>query len=380
MTQRSSKAEPNTADPALTRRRLLTRGVQLGVAAPSLGWLLAGCGSSESSSTSSTAGGASEAPKGTAVMVNFADWIGKTEVKDFSAQHPGAGVRILVDTSGTPSGLILKVKNNAGAYDLMLADVATVAQAKAAGICQVPDWSKVPNIANVDPDYRKQFPDGMPNDQGKIVLGYRKDLVKEDIASWGDLWRAAPRYSGKIILPDQNRDSLGIALKYLGHSANTKDPGEIDEARQALLQLKPHLRAFTSTDVAQALVKGTVAIAVTYDYNVASAQAESKDVAWLIPDEGTVGYLEGWMLIKQGRHLDVAHSWMNFHLEPKNYASFVEATGSGWVMSKAESLYPKSIRQQTVMQSSPGKVEYEQFLAEATPLWADAWGKVKAGG
>ena len=46
-----------------------------------------------------------------------------------------------------------------------------------------------------------------------------------------------------------------------------------------------------------------------YNYDVAVAQQSSKNVAWVVPSEGTVGYVEGFIPIKGAKHLDVAYAF-----------------------------------------------------------------------
>ena len=45
-----------------------------------------------------------------------------------------------------------------------------------------------------------------------------------------------------------------------------------------------------------------------------------------MPSEGGVSYLEGWVAVKGTDVLPVVEAFMNFGMDPKNYASFVNAT------------------------------------------------------
>ena len=79
------------------------------------------------------------------------------------------------------------------------------------------------------------------------------------------------------------------------------------------------------------LAKGEIVMAHCYNYDVAVAQQSSKNIAWVVPTEGTVGYVEGFIPIAGAKHLDTAYAFLNYHLDPKVYATFVNATGSSWV-------------------------------------------------
>ena len=67
----------------------------------------------------------------------------------------------------------------------------------------------------------------MPYFWGTVGLGYRSLRGEPDQRS-RDLFEG-DAYAGRIALLN-SIDTIQAALKYLGHSLNTKDPAEIDEA------------------------------------------------------------------------------------------------------------------------------------------------------
>jgi len=366
----------------LTRRQLLARGA-LVLSVPTLaGSLLAACGSSSPSSTASVSPSAAANPVGQAVISNFPDWIGPHEVADFHKQFPQASVYMNTSMPSTIAGTVELIKNNPGAYDAALGDLPTLGQMQAAGIYQTPDWSAMPNLSHVDATYRHDYPDAVPNDYGFGVIGYRKDMITEPITSWADFWKlASTKVSGKVTVEDLDRATLGIALKSLGFSANSTSATQLNQASQALIRLKPHLLAAQSVNVSTGLANGSIAMAHCYNYDVAVAQQSNKNVAWVMPTEGTVGYVEGFIPIKGAKHLDTTYAFLNFHLDPKEYATFVNATGSSWVESAADPYITASLVNSSALKPTPAqlaKVEWTAFVGAATALWASAWAKFEA--
>jgi spermidine/putrescine-binding protein len=370
---------------ALSRRQLLRRGAQLGAGLPAAAWLLAACGGS-SGSGSSAAGSSGGPPppsavKGTAVLQNYAGWMGKHNIPDFEAKYPGAHIKQVPAESISSSATAQVLKNNPGAFDFALGDVAFVGQALAAGIIQDADFSAIPNIKNVDEKFRTAFSHSVPSDYGKVGIGYRKDMVSEPITSWADVWKLAPKYSGKIVFLDFDRDCLGSALRYKGFSGNTTDPDQINAGKQALIDIKPHLLAIKGYDVAATMVKGDAAIVMDWDYDVALGQGQDSNIEWVLPEEGAMAYLEGWNIIKDTKHLDVVNAFLNFFLEPKQYADFVNTTGTAYVMQAATPYIDKSISSNKALIVDPdtlAKVEIENFLGEATALYTQAWDEFKS--
>jgi spermidine/putrescine transport system substrate-binding protein len=377
----------NQRDPirvALSRRQLLRRAAQLGVGVPAAGWLLAACGGGSASSSGGATGGAASAPakvEGTAILHNYAGWMGKDNIKHFRAKYPGANIKQVTAGDISSSATAQTLKANPDAYDFALGDQAFVGQALAADIIQDVDFDKVPNIANVDAKFHEAFSHGVPTDYGKVGIGYRKDMVSEPIASWADLWNLAPKYSGKIVFLDFDRDTIGSALRYKGFSGNTQDESELEQAKQALIDIKPHLLAIKGYDVAASLVKGDAAIVMDWDYDVALGQGQDANIEWVLPEEGAMAYLEGWSVIKGTDNVDLVHAFMNFFLQPKEYADFVNTTGTAYVMDAATPYIDASISKNSALIVDPAtleKVEFENFLGEATALYSKAWDEFKS--
>jgi spermidine/putrescine-binding protein len=135
--------------------------------------------------------------------------------------------------------------------------------------------------------------------------------------------------------------------------------------QRALLQLKPHLQAILETDYAKPLIEGTAVIAIDYDYDIALAQQKNKNIVWVAPKEGMSAYLEGWCALKGSKLLPTVWELMNFHLAPKNYASFINYDGAAFVEQSASRYISRSIVHNPSLKYDPAalrRVEFEQYL------------------
>jgi spermidine/putrescine transport system substrate-binding protein len=382
-------SDPDRADLAawldtrVSRRRFLIGGAALASLPILGGTALAGCGSSGSGSTGTTSVSPSAAanPVGTAVLLNFPGWIGADELSNFHKQFPDAKIKMSTNIPSSISGVVQLIKNNPGAYDMALGDNAFVGQAKAAGVWQAPDWSLIPTIANVDQRFRTAYPDALPNDWGLYGIAYRKDMVSEPLTSWADFWALTPKYDGQVVVGDVDRGTLGVALKHLGYSANSESEAEVNAARDALIEIKPYLQAITSLNIATGLAKGSIAFALCGNWDAAPAMAANKNVAWVIPSEGTIAYVEGFVLLKPSERLDVSTAFLNFHMDPRNYADFVNTTSSSWVSSAADPYIDPSLVKNPVLKPTAAeldKTEWTQYLGAATVYYNKAWEAFKA--
>jgi spermidine/putrescine transport system substrate-binding protein len=350
----------------MTRRTALTRAAGALAAGGSAAALLAACGGSSSSggSGNGSSGGSSSGGSmtGTLTLLTYPDWYGPKEFAEFSKQHPGLKVNTQVTGTTGTAAQIAQIANNKGAYDLSLAGVPVSSQMNLAGVLEPLDTSKIPNLKLVSSVFRKALPLGIPTDYGKTGYAYRKDLISERPTSWKDLIELAPKYSGKITMLKYDSDIQGSFLKANGFSINTKSQSQLQQMQKTLLALKPHLQAILETDYSKALIQGTAVIAIDYDYDIADAQKHNKNIVWVPPTEGMAAYLEGWVALKGTKHLDAVWDLMNFHLAPKNYASFVNAIGTAFVEPHNQFI-AKSIAGNPTLKYTPGShVEFEQYL------------------
>jgi len=363
----------------LTRAGLLRRAgagaLGLSAAAP----LLAACGSSSSSGGS--AGSTSEAITGQAILANYPGWMGKHNLADFAAKYPGASIKMISNATSSTAEVVLQFKSKQ--YDFLLADTSDAGQAAAAKLISPIDWSKVPNIKNVDPHFRKSYPWGLPTDYGKVGIAYRPDLIgNATITSWHDLWELIPKYSGQTVFIDLERDCMGSTCKYLGFSSNTTDQGELQKVQDAIVSVKPHLKAFLNTNVGAGLVNGSTAMAMDWDYDVALLQQKNPKIKWVLPDEGVHAYLEGFTAVQNTSKLPVIQAFMNFLATPVQYADFVNTTGTAYLVPSATPLIAKTISQNPILVPTPAvlaKVEFDHYLGGAgATLWSNTWTAIKA--
>jgi spermidine/putrescine-binding protein len=373
-------APGTTGEPRLRRRDVLVRAAQLGIGIPAGVWIGAACGGS--SGGGATSAGSGPAPiTGTPVLLNYSGWMGKNIVSDFEAKYPGAGLKQIPEASISNGAVVPALKANLSTYDAALGDQAVVGQAIAAGVLQPLDFSKIPNIKNVDPHFRNAYSHGVVSDYGKTGIAYRSDLVSETITSWADFWRLAPKYSGKVVCMDFDRDVIGSALKYTGHSTNTTSTSDLNDALQAMLQLKPHLQAIKAYNVGAGLAKGTSVMAMDWDYDTALVQQEDPRVKWVLPEEGATAYLEGFFAVKDTPDLATLEAFFNFFLEPKQYADFVNTVNSAYVMAAAKPYIKKSISESPTLSfdaTTLAKVEFESYVGEAIAQYTKIWDEFKS--
>ena len=371
----------------LTRRDAIIRSAQVAVGATALASFLAACGGSSSggssaaSSAASTGGGATTAPlSGEIVMMNYPDWMGSKTVAGFKAAS-GVDVKQVDGLTEGVEAAAAQIAANKDSYDMSLGGPVLAAQLKAANLLEPIDPAAIPNLKNVGQPFLDAYPWGPPTDYGKTGFAYRKDLMSEQPTSWAEFWELSKKYSGKVTLFDFDVDILGVALLYKGYSVNATDQAQIDAARDALIELKPHLLAILPTDASKPLLKGTAVMAIDYDYSVAAAQRKNDNIVWVSPSEGMPAYLDGWLAIAGTEKLAEVEAFMNYLLEPEVYADFINTLGSAFVMPDAEQFIDAAIKDNPALaynEEAVKTIEFEAFLGpDATKIRTKAWQEFK---
>ncbi len=139
-------------------------------------------------------------------------------------------------------------------YDLVtglgISDAYPLQEAGAAGQIN-PDW--IPNVLEYMPEelIEMEHDPGMqysvPTDMYFTSYVYNKELVDDPrIPSWSVLFEPAEEFYGKVTLWDEIHEVIGAALKYLGYDYYSDNEAELMEARDLLLEVKPHLLVFDS--------------------------------------------------------------------------------------------------------------------------------------
>jgi spermidine/putrescine transport system substrate-binding protein len=373
----------------LSRRQVLALAAAAGPAA-----VLAACGSSKkadapkadtpgttapSKTATSAAAATAGAVKGTVNFLNFTAWASKTTYADFATAFPGATVNEIAWVSADDT--VSKAKGRAGDIDVVLVDGTTFPRLTALGV--LADLGDMPNMSFVSAQYKgnswdpdnKQF---APTDHGRTGIIYRKDLVTKPPTSWADFYALAPTLTGKVAMLNYQLSVMANTLKMLGKPPSSKEQADIDAVLEVLKKVKPHLLTL-STEVGKAVASGDAAMAMIDAYDAQQAIVANPNVVWVDPSEGQVGYLEGLAVLKGPRE-DVSRAFVNFFLEQKNYAAFINTVTSPYVQADNAGI-DAALKSSKVI--NPGadvvkKVSYHQFLGEAQPIWDKAWDAFKA--
>jgi spermidine/putrescine transport system substrate-binding protein len=316
----------------LWRRNITRRGF---VAAGAATAFLAACGGSTDAETEDEGeSGEKTAEKlgGTLFYYNWADYVNP---KTYDAFTRDTGVKIKKDFFVSNEELQAKLQGGARGFDLAAPTGYMIQILAEAGLLEELDRSQLPTVAkNIDPRFEglPYDPDdkfSVPKDWGTTGFVYRTDLVKEKPASWREFVELAKGpYSGKVTLLDGIPECVGSMLVMLGYSYNSEDEGEIEEAKNELIALKPHLLAITSTEYKQMLIAGKAVMSLGWNGDGAAVAAK-KPAEYVVAEEGGEFWVDAYVIPAGAENPAAAHAWIDFVYQPEQNAAETEYTYYG---------------------------------------------------
>jgi spermidine/putrescine-binding protein len=258
------------------------------------------------------------------------------------------------------------------------------------GLLRELDHANLPNMALINEAFLDQpFDPGnvysVPYMWGVAGIGYDADKVTTPPTSLAALFdpAQAEQYAGKISLLNDSRETIGAALKYLGYSVNSTDPAQLEEAKQAILAVKPYVLTFDSDTYSDIVVSGEVDISHGWNGNFAVAIAENPDrnLEFVIPEEGLTLFIDNFAIPVSAPNPYTAEVLLNFLHEPENAAAISTAVLYATPNDAAKEFLPEEVRNNTGVyppQDALGNVEYINDVGETTALYERIWTEIKA--
>ncbi|HEU4693740.1 MAG TPA: polyamine ABC transporter substrate-binding protein [Vicinamibacterales bacterium] len=302
--------------------------------------LLSACGSGHDAAT----GEAASEPRVVHVY-NWVDYVGPTTLADFEAK---TGIRVVYDTYDANEVLETKMLTGRSGYDVVFPSAVPLARQVAAGAIRKLDKSKLPNLANMDPEVMARIALNDPGNAhaigymwGTAGLGYNPAMVekaigKDRIDSWGAIFD--PAIASKlakcgIAMMDVPEDSFMVARIFLGLDANSQDPGDLAKAEALLRRARPYIRYFNTSQLASDLASGEVCVAFSWNGYIIQARdrgaaaATPVKIEYALPEEGSFIWFDTVAIPIDAPHPDNAHAFLNYLMEPEVIAKVSNKIG-----------------------------------------------------
>lgn len=278
----------------------------LSAAALTLG-LLSGCGSS-----SGDAKDPGTADKGVVNVYNWGVYIDESVLEDFTAE---TGIKVVYDTFESNEAMYGVLKNEGASYDVVIPSDYMISRMIEEDMLEPLNFDNIPNFEDIDPalknpDYDPENLYSVPYMWGLLGVIYNTTLVDETPTSWDIMFDED--YAGQILMFNNSRDAIGIALKELGYSYNTTDENQIKEAIDLLIEQKPLVQSYVMDDIFEKMQSGSAAIGAYYYGDFLTMQEVNPDLAFCLPEEGTNLYVDAMCIPKNAENKENAEIFINY--------------------------------------------------------------------
>jgi spermidine/putrescine-binding protein len=385
--------------------------ISIGLIGLALSLLLAGCLGNESSSdpmplpeipasaTGTDAGGESGAPGEhpgpgpvTSKELNLYGWSEYVPQELLDAFSDEYGVTVNYDSYSSNEELLARMQAGASGYDVIIPSDYMVTVMSQQDMLEPIDINRLPNFANIES--RFQSPDFDPGNRytvpyqwGTVGIAVNTDVVEQPVTGWADLWD--PAFENRLVMVDDEREVIGLALLMLGLDRNTTSQSDLDAAKQKLLELRPNIKLYDSDSPKTALLAGDVDAGVVWNGEAALAHRENPAIDYVLPAEGCGLWFDNLAIPAKPPHRDAAEAFLDFVMRPE----------MAMLISRD---YPYSNPNQAALElmATEDPAAYETYMGfaatnppadaiakcqpirdvgDALPLWDRVWTEIKGG-
>lgn len=252
-------------------------------------------------------------------VVNVYNWYDYMDesVFDLFTQETGIKVNKMYFTMN--EDMMVQVRVSPGAYDLVIPSDYCVERMINEGLLAEIDYSNIPNAQYVgqwlrNPTFDPENKYTVPFMWGTMGILYDTTKVAEPVDSWGILWDE--KYANEIFMLDSIRDSMGLALKYLGYSMNSRNPQELKAAADALIAQKPLVKAYQVDETKDKMIAGEASLAVVYSGDALYAIEGNENLSYAIPKEGSNVWIDCLVIPATAKNKENAEKLIDFLCRP----------------------------------------------------------------
>mgnify|MGYP004557070749 FL=1 len=322
---------------------------------------------------------------GEVIVYNWGEYIDPDTITMFEEE---TGIKVVYDEYETNEIMYPKVEAGATAYDVLCPSDYMIQKLIENDLLQEINFDNIPNVKNIGQQYFDQSQEFDPENKysipycfGTVGILYNKTMVDDPVDSWSILWDE--KYADNILMQDSVRDAFMVALKLKGYSMNTLDEGELNEAKQILIDQKPLVQAYVIDQVRDKMIGNEAAIGVIYSGEAIFTQRENADLEYVIPKEGTNVWIDSWVIPKNAPNKENAEKFIDFMCREdvalKNFEYITYSTPNDAARALIEDEDIKNSKIAFPNLSQYNNLETFHYLgADGDALYNELWKEVKA--
>ena len=336
-------------------------------------------------------------------IYNWSDYIAPDTVPNFEKE---TGIKVNYDVYDSNDTLEAKLLAGHSGYDLVVPSASPyLARQVMSGVYRGIDKTALKNYGNLDPQIlaaaAKADPGnryGVPYMWGTTGFGYNRAMVKAALGDHASTDSSAlifdPANAKRlaacgISLLDSAQELFPAALAYLGRNPLSRDPADLERAVKVIEAIRPYIRKFNSSEYINDLANGDLCVAWGYSGDIVQARNRARaakngvDIAYTIPKQGAMIWIDMMAIPADAPHPDNALKFIDYILRPEVVAKISNAVDYANPNKAATALVAASIRNDPNIYPSAAVRARLFFDTPVTPqyerLRTRAWTRIKTG-
>jgi spermidine/putrescine transport system substrate-binding protein len=275
-------------------------------------------------------------------IYNWSDYIDDRTIPLFQAL---TNIRVNYDVYSSNEDLLAKLRAGPTDYDIIVPTSDFIPTYRSLDLIEPLRQDLIPNMTSLDREFvETDYDPGnrytVPWQWGTTGIGFNRRRAVGTVDSWAAVFEPPAEERGRVTLLREVTDLIGCALIYLGKGLNSTGDADLAEVVKLLRAAKARVRKFTSDTYIDELAASETWLAQGWSGDVFQAQDNNADVAYVIPKEGSLRFVDVMAIPKGAPHPGNAARFMNYTLHPKVQARISKYVSYGTPVSLAKPLLP----------------------------------------
>lgn len=316
-------------------------------------------------------------------IFNWEDYIDEATLEMFTKE---TGIKVNYMNFTTNEDMLVQIEATPSAFDVAFPSDYAVERMRSLDLLEKIDFANVPNKNQILPDLLNPTYDptgeySVPYMWGTVGILYNTKMVTEPVDSWAILFD--PKYQNNVFMMDSIRDTMGVTLKYLGESMNTRDPIALEKAKDLLIQQKQAgiVKAYQVDETKDKMVAGEAALALMWSGDAQYAIDLNEDLAYAVPKEGSNIWVDAMVIPKGAQNKKNAEAFIDFMSRPDIAKMNCEAIWYSSPNQGAIELMGEEYTGNTVMNPSSEVIancEYFNDIQDFIDIYSALWNEIKS--
>lgn len=240
-------------------------------------------------------------------------------------------IKVNYTTYETNEELYSILSSSNSSYDVVIPSDYMIEKLIAEDLLEEINFDNIPNYENIGETYKNLSfdPDNkysVPYTWGIVALCYNTKMTEGiEIKGFKDLWNE--NLKGKILMIDNSRDAMAIAMQLCGITPDKFTEADVDTAAKKLSEQKSLVKKYVMDMVYTEMEGAQAAIAPYYAGDIYTMIENNPDLTYCLPEEGTNFFVDSMCIPKSTQNKEGAELFINFMLKAEVGAANAEYIG-----------------------------------------------------